>query len=302
MEIHVPNRQGIFENVVLRHQDLTQYLDNPSCLGATVGPLAGRVCLGQLIKGKKKIQLSKNHGNHHIHGGQAGLQHQFFKLERIEEADVVTLVYHLDLAHGLEGYPGNRVFRVTYQVYDDFKIKISYEARSDQDTWINLTHHGYFNLSGDFNEGVEKHVLKLNADKILPLSEDFLPLGYKESVLERPFDFRYARNLSSGFMMWDKQLILAKGYDHPFCFSEGAKIRLYEPLSGRWLRATCESAEFMVLYTMNWPVPPYGIRKGVCFEFQNPPIGLEGCFMEASYIPAEKVYQHEILFEFGCEP
>jgi aldose 1-epimerase len=69
--------------------------------------------------------------------------------------------------HGEEGYPGNLRVTVNYTLTDD-ALEIEYNARTDQDTIVNLTNHSYFNLRGAGEGNVLEHELQLNADRLRP--------------------------------------------------------------------------------------------------------------------------------------
>ena len=47
-----------------------------------------------------------------------------------------------------EGYPGNLNVSIKYTIEENNTLKIEYQVVSDKDTYVNLTNHSYFNLSG----------------------------------------------------------------------------------------------------------------------------------------------------------
>ena len=68
-EISVPDRQGKFTNVVLGSDSLDAYLKGfPAA--AVIGRFANRIREGRFTLDGKTIQLTKNAGENHIHGGQ----------------------------------------------------------------------------------------------------------------------------------------------------------------------------------------------------------------------------------------
>jgi aldose 1-epimerase len=73
-------------------------------------------------------------------------------------------------------------------------LTIEYRATSDKVTIVNITHHSYFNLSGE--EGrcdVMNHRITLYADANTPIDSGGIPTGERRSVADTPFDFRSAR-------------------------------------------------------------------------------------------------------------
>lgn len=68
---------------------------------------------------------------------------------------------------GEEGYPGDLVTSVIYEVTDDVTISIEFVATTTKKTVVNLTNHSYFNLAGHDAgpQEVYNHVISINADK-----------------------------------------------------------------------------------------------------------------------------------------
>lgn len=68
---------------------------------------------------------------------------------------------------GEEGYPGDLVTNVTYEVTDDGCFHVEFIATTTKKTVVNLTNHSYFNLAGHDagSEELYNHVVFINADK-----------------------------------------------------------------------------------------------------------------------------------------
>lgn len=47
-----------------------------------------------------------------------------------------------------EGYPGDLLTTVTYQIVQENRLKVTFDAVCTQMTVVNLTNHSYFNLAG----------------------------------------------------------------------------------------------------------------------------------------------------------
>ena len=78
---------------------------------------------------------------------------------------------------GEEGYPGNLHVTIVYTITQNNELKIEYSATTDQPTPINLSHHSYFNLSGNSGKSILDHVLSIDADKYTVVDETLIPTG-----------------------------------------------------------------------------------------------------------------------------
>ena len=68
--------------------------------------------------------------------------------------------------------------RVVYSVAKlTNRLAISYEAKTDKATPVNLTNHAYFNLGGAGSKTVLNHMLMLAADKYTPTDDTLIPTG-----------------------------------------------------------------------------------------------------------------------------
>lgn len=68
-----------------------------------------------------------------------------------------------------EGYPGDLITNVTYEVTDDGILHQDILATTTKKTVVNLTNHAYFNLAGHQTGAEEllKHVITINADRLV---------------------------------------------------------------------------------------------------------------------------------------
>jgi aldose 1-epimerase len=220
--IRVPDRNGVFGDVVLGYETIEEYMRNPRYFGALIGRHANRIALGKFVLNGVEYQLAQNNGANHLHGGNKGFDKRVWTASE-SDASVLSLRYFS--ADGEENYPGNLTVDVDYSLNDVNELRIEYRATSDQDTIVNLTNHSYFNLAGSGD--ILGHELMLNADAFTPVSEDLIPTGEIKSVENTVMDFRTARPIASG------------GYDHNFVLRDWDHgsfrlvARLREPLSGR---------------------------------------------------------------------
>ena len=142
-----------------------------------------------------------------------------------------------------EGYPGNLNVSIKYTIEENSTLKMEYQAVSDKDTYVNLTNHSYFNLSGceienneSFRENGAKQTLKINAEKFLELDSNMIPRNVKD-VKSSIFDFRSYRIIEEGLLEGHEQFLITRGYDHPFILDKSSKefsvdASLYSQTSG----------------------------------------------------------------------
>ncbi|HCY01241.1 MAG TPA: galactose-1-epimerase, partial [Bacteroidales bacterium] len=125
------------------------------------------------------------------------------------EDNSASLVLNYQSKHLEEGYPGNLDVTVTYRVTDDNTLHINFNAKTDKPTHINLTSHGYFNLSG-FDDSIMEHKLMINANSYLETDENRIPTGTLIECYNTPLDFRHFMRLG------DSILATSGGIDHCF--------------------------------------------------------------------------------------
>lgn len=220
--IKVPDRNGVFGDVVLGYDTLEEYTRNPRYLGALIGRHANRIARGRFTLNGVEYQLAQNNGANHLHGGNHGFDKRIWSATATAE-NVLRLRYFS--ADGEENYPGNLTVDVDYSLTDENELRIEYAATSDKDTIVNLTNHSYFNLAGSGD--ILGHELMLNAGAFTPVSEDLIPTGEIQPVENTRMDFRVARPIGQG------------GYDHNFVLRDWdhgsirSVARLREPSSGR---------------------------------------------------------------------
>ena len=97
------------KDVVLGYDDLATYETQTEYFGATVGRFAGPIPNALLQVGEKTCPLTRNMGEHQIHGGFRGFSFRVWDSEILPDAVRFTLVS----PHDEEGYPGNLRVSVT---------------------------------------------------------------------------------------------------------------------------------------------------------------------------------------------
>ena len=238
--VEIREADNSFKNIVLP-LEFDMYGKETTLAGTTLGPCSGRIKDGEIVIGDEIIYLEKNEGTKHIHGGSHGLSHTEFSLVDIEETkEYSRVILSAALPDKLDGWPGNRIFTVTYTLFDSqdsdgsggsyginatpvsCKIRIDLEATTDADTFVDMSNHTYWNLNGNFEEEGSGLLQKLsiNADKFLLIDEEHLPTTLADT--KDAFDFKSQKMIKE---LTDKysdewQLNNANGYNHAFILND----------------------------------------------------------------------------------
>ena len=235
-EIHVPDKNGIFADVVAGYDTLDSYVNADGYQGAVIGRIGNRICKGKFTLDGKEYNLFINNGPNHLHGGEYGFNSKIWNAEMID-GDEPAVVFEYTSPDGEEGYPGTLNVTVKYTLTADNALSINYVATTDKKTIVNLTNHSYFNLGGYSSGSIHSHDLMLDAQYYLPTDDTLIPTGEIRSVKGTPFDFTVAKEVGRDISSNDDGLIFARGYDHCFYFGESKDVvkraELYDKKSGR---------------------------------------------------------------------
>ena len=275
--LFVPNREGRPVDVGLGYDTLKEYEQDTTYLGATVGRSANRIAKGKFTLNGKDYVLACNNGNNHLHGGETGFTHRVWSISRFEGNRVELTLFSPD---GEDGYPGNLMVKVTYELADA-ALNIRYWAQSDEDTLCNLTNHSYFNLGGVGSGDILGHRAQIYADAITEVDDELIPTGNRPSVAGTPFDFRSEHTIG------ERLCESFTGYDHNFIFANAlmgvaADIELPHVATFKSDVRTMEvytDQPGAQLYTGNFLDGKPDFKGGVarqarhafCFETQNEP-------------------------------
>ncbi|MFG6687735.1 aldose epimerase family protein [Mariniflexile sp. HNIBRBA6329] len=193
--ILTPDFSGEFENIVLGFDHLEQYQkENTPYMGAIIGRYANRISNASFVLDEKKYHLANNDYPNHIHGGKKGFDKVVWEASDMSTNNSVALVLQYLSKDMEEGYPGNLNVKVIFELDNNNEFKISYEAKTDQPTVVNLTHHGYFNLTGN-KENILDHEVTIFADYITKTNAEWIPTGDIVPVANTDFDFTSPRKI-----------------------------------------------------------------------------------------------------------
>jgi len=309
-ELHVPDRQGKLDDVVLGFDDLESYLKGHPHFGATTGRVANRIAKGKFTLDGKEYTLAVNNGPNSLHGGLKGFDKVVWKAEPKEAPEAVAVQLTYVSPDGEEGYPGNLTTVVTYTLTDQNEIRIDYKTTTDKATPVNLTNHSYFNLAGPQSGDILSLELTLEADEYTPADDTLIPTGEIRSVKGTPLDFTKAATIGSRIaQVADK----TGGYDHNFVIRGKGKsltlaARAYEPKTGRVMEMyTTEPA--VQLYTGNFLDGKLKGKGGVvyqkhqafCLEAQHFPDSVNQPKFPSVILRPGETYKQTTVYKFSTK-
>ncbi|HCW23427.1 MAG TPA: galactose-1-epimerase [Lachnospiraceae bacterium] len=237
VNVFVPDGHGQKDDIVLGYDNADQYWENPSCFGATVGPVCNRTANATFeIKGQT-YHMPVNDGVNNLHTSSEEGKGFFKKLWRaISGEDFVTFL--TEVPDGECGLPGTREIVVTYSITVDHAIKIHYHATSDKLTLFNMTNHSYFNLDGAAAGSISDTMLQLFCSSYTPVRAGSIPTGQIASVHGTPMDFTEPKKIGRDIDAPFEQLKLTGGYDHNFCVDGYTGENDLVPVARAWSEKT----------------------------------------------------------------
>ena len=312
VELHVPDRDGQLADVVLGFDDVAGYeSESNQYFGCTTGRVANRIAQGKFTLGDTEYSLAINNEPNHLHGGGArSLDKVVWDAREVLTDHGPCVRFTYTSPAGEEGYPGKLTIAVNYILTDNNELRISYRAKTDAATPVNLTNHSYFNLSGHGSESVLDHELTINADRYTPTDDTLIPTGELASVQGTPLDFREPHTI--GERIQDLIDTPALGYDHNYVINGPFGrprfcARLKDPDSGRVL--TVRTSEPGVqLYSGNFLFGQsgkagqnYPLRSAVCLETQHFPDSVNQPDFPNTILNPDETYRHVCVYAFSVE-
>ena len=307
------DRDGIYQDIVLGFDNIYDYETKNPYFGALIGRYGNRIAKGKFSIDDKNYNLATNNDVNHLHGGFKGFDKVLWDVDEILGDSSASLVLKYMSSDMEEGYPGNLNVKVIYTLNNNDELSVIYEADTDKTTIVNLTQHSYFNLSGDFNQDISNHDLKINADSFLPVDSTLIPTGEIRDVIETPFDFLQPKKVGRDIEMNNEQINYGNGYDHCWVLNNyGDGVRFvasaYDDSSGRLLEVYSDqpgiqfySGNFLDGSLKSKYEGNYDFRSGFCLETQNfPNSPNENSFPSPLLKPGEK-YLSETIFRFSIK-
>ena len=308
--LYSPDKNGEYANLVNHYDDIHQYMRyNMGMIGPALGRYANRIANGKFTLDGVEYNITKNSGQHTLHGGAKGFDHTAWKVVKAKKN---KLVLSCVLPDGLDGFPGTLTTILTYSITKDGGLQISYEATTDKATVVNLSNHTYFNLDGAGNGDIMDHQLMINAGFITETDRSNIPTGDYGLVDGSPYDFQKPVRIGDrqyspqpgqggrgGFGGFGGQVPegMVRNYDNNFCLvhtGSGVEMvaSLYSPKSGRYMEVWNNHPGLQV-YT--------GARTAIALESQMyPDSPNHDSFPSTVLRPGEK-YQHTVIYKLSVK-
>lgn len=309
VSLHVPDKTGKFVDVVTGYNCIDDYLkSNEIYFGAAIGRVGNRIAKGKFSINSTEYKLAVNNGPNHLHGGVKGFHAVVWDARQVDES---TLELSYTAGDMEEGYPGALTVKIIYKLTGNNEFSIEYFAETTKTTICNLTHHSYFNLSGEGEPTILDHVLELSADKYTVSDENLIPTGEIALVKGTPLDFGTATEIGKRIDADFEALKFGHGYDHNYVINrdgnEAAQAAsVYSPVTGIKMDVLTTQPGIQ-FYSGNWmdgsetgkSGKPYVKRSAFCLETQHfPDSPNHSGFPSIVLKPGEK-YRHSCVYRFS---
>lgn len=302
--VATPDRTGTPGVITLGFDTVEGYLQRHPYFGSTVGRFANRIAGGRFTLDGRVIQLARNNGPNHLHGGEVGFDRVVWDAEIHEGDGSWGVVFRYTSRDGEERYPGTLHAEAAYLLGDDDSLTMSYSATTEAPTPVNLTNHTYWNLAGTGT--VLDHEVQIEADHYLPVDGEQIPTGDIERVAGTAMDFREAKTVGADLDDVPGDRV---GYDHCYVLRHRERLapaaRVRHPGSGRVMEVltTQPGLQFYSGNNLTGFEPHGGFKRfaGLCLEAQHfPDSPNKPHFPSAILSPGER-YAHVTVHRFSTD-
>lgn len=307
--IHVPDMNGLIEDITLGFDTIEGYLGDHPAFGAFIGRYGNRISNGKFSLDGHTYEVGKNIDPHMLHGGFVGFDKKLWKSKQILTDEGIGIEIYGTSPDGDEGFPGNLDVSVQYLLSEDNEIIMNYSATTDKSTVLNLTNHAYFNLKGEGSGDILSHEIMINANYITAVNDSVIPDGSLMDITETPFDLRIPTPIGESIDdLTDIQIKRGAGYDHNFVLSDKSELKLAarvtDPSSRRMLEVYTNEPGVQ-LYCGNWldgitgkGGKPYHKRFGFCLETQHFPDSPNIPHFPSTRLDPGEIYSSKTIYKF----
>ena len=309
----MPDRHGKPGDVVLGYDNLQGYVDKSPYFGALIGRYGNRIGGGRFTLEGQAYTLATNDGANSLHGGLKGFDKVVWTARPMVTTHGPALILTYVSRDGEEGFPGNLEVTAIYTLTDKNELKLEFTARTDRPTVVNLTHHSYFNLSGQGNGDILGHIVYIHSDKTTPVGSGLITTGEFADVTGTPFDFCKPTTIGAHISDPDKILQYGPGYDHNWVINKplgqfGLMARVTEPASGRVMEVWSDepglqfyAGNFLDGSNLGKGGVAYQIHTGFCMEPQHFPDSPNKKNFPTTELRPGQTYHNIIVYKFSAE-
>lgn len=298
-ELKVPLKNGKLVDVVLGFENLEGYLQSfqldggAPYMGTIVGRFAGRIHNSSFELNGQKIQLNKNNNGNSLHGGIIGFSQKVWTIVKITDGEEPAITMSYVSPSNEENYPGDLKVEVTYTVTKTNELHIQYQAKTTEDTILNLTHHGYFNLDGH-SADIKNQTLMVNANQVLETTAENIPTGKYLEVENTPFDFLTPRECPSKI---DNTFVVTQKNEFAaalFSKKNNLKMTVFtnQPGVHIYVGGNCSNK------IKGKENADYHSLSGICFETQNFPDAPNHKHFPSAVLKKGEEYTHDTIYKF----
>lgn len=308
----VPDANGNPVDVVLGYNNLDDYKAlREAYLGAAIGRYGNRIGGGKFTLDGVDYQLIQNDGQNSLHGGPSGYHDKVWDATVVDQNKILFTYISPD---GDQNYPGTLEVSMTYELTAENGLRIEYTASTNQATICNLTHHSYFNLSGEGAETINDHVLTIQSDSITPVDNTLIPTGEMMPVAGSPFDFNQATVIGERINDSHEQLSFGNGYDHNWVLTRETEnevewiASVYSPVTNIQMDILTDQpglqfygGNFLTGREIGKSGKAYPYRSAFCLETQHyPDAPNKAHFPSTTLLPGE-TYKHVCVYQFSVK-
>lgn len=308
VSLMVPDKNGEFQDVVLGHDSIQDYIKIDGNFGALIGRYGNRINQGRFTLEGVEYQLPQNNYGHCLHGGPIGFHNSVWEANQLNDSTLKLSLFSKD---GEAGFPGNINVEVFYTLTSDNALNIDYSAATDKPTILNLTNHSYFNLSGNPSQVITDEILTFDASSFTPIDNTFMTLGEIRNVEETPFDFRNGRIIGDSINSEYEQIKNGLGYDHNMVLDHPGDInnvaaKLFDPKTGIVMEVLTNEPGIQ-FYTGNFldgtvkgkKGIEYPQRSAICLETQHFPDSPNKPDWPSVVVTPGDTYKSKCIYKFS---
>ena len=303
VNVRVPKEDKIYD-VVLGYDNVADYEKAGTYFGATIGRNANRIGNALFKLNGKEYQLEKNENNNNLHSGYDYYNKRIWKTNEVDEHNISFYIVSED---GDQGFPGEVLIEVMYELTDNNELIIHYYCKAKDDTIVNLTNHSYFNLNGHNTGTILNHKMWIDSDSYTPTDKYLIPIGEIISVENTPMDFRKEKIVGKDINKDYEALKIATGYDHNYVL-KGEGYRKVATLVGDVSDILMEiytDTPGMQVYSGNFidnepgkDSSVYQRQSGICFETQYFPNAINQEGFKSPIVKKDEIMTSVTAYKF----